>query len=154
MLPLVIGRELRGLSAEVTADGAGAVRVNKIAGEIGAGTFTGSVYFQFRDELLQHAEAEMHVPAGRAVPFTLQGVSYGTLSGDVFADANLDHDLFKINLQAPTLRGEMPPPRSGSLEPLDDNPLVVVLQPLAPLPERAAMGGGPENRDPARSPWS
>ena len=87
----------QGLSAEVTADGAGAVRVNKVAGEIGAGTFTGSNVFSVSQRTSAARQGQMHVPAGRAVPVhPLRGSRTAPSSGDVFAEANLDHDLFKL----------------------------------------------------------
>ncbi|HKQ70791.1 MAG TPA: translocation/assembly module TamB domain-containing protein [Polyangiaceae bacterium] len=141
LLPHALGRVITNFDATASTDH-GAVRVDRFSGDAGTGSFKGSARFEFRDEALASATGELHVARRHAIPITLQGVSYGTIWGDVFADARRQKDEFLIELRAPTLRAELPPQRTANLETLQDNPAVIVLQPLSAPPD-GAVGGGP-----------
>jgi hypothetical protein len=143
VLPLVLGREIIRLDMQATADGSGVVRVPHFSGEMGAGAFTGQGTVVLRDNSVDHAHAELHVAKRKAIPVTMEGVSYGTVWGDVIGDARVADGQLLVTLRAPTLRLELPPQRTGNLERLDHNPAVVVLQPLSAAPPVTAMGGGP-----------
>jgi phage baseplate assembly protein gpV len=143
LLPLVLGREINRLDMQATADGSGVVRVPHFSGEMGAGAFTGQGTLVLRDNSVDHAQAELHVAKRKAIPVTMEGVSYGTVWGDVIGDARVADGQLMLNLRAPTLRLELPPQRTGNLERLDHNPAVVVLQPLSAAPPTTAVGGGP-----------
>jgi autotransporter translocation and assembly factor TamB len=143
LLPLAIGREIRQLQLDLQATQGGGIRVENIAGEIGGGRFTGVASVAVENTTLQGGHAELHVPRRQAIPITLEGVSYGTVWGDVTVDAELRSTELLVVVRAPTLRAELPPQRTAQLEPLKDDPAIFVLQPLGPPQRTQAIGGGP-----------
>ena len=148
LLPLVLGREIVRLDVQATADGSGTVHVPRFSGEMGSGSFTGQGSLVLRDNTVDHAHAELHVARRKAIPVTLEGVSYGTVWGDVIADGRVADGQLLVNLKAPTLRLELPPQRTGNLESMANNTAVLVLQPLSAAPPPTAVGGGPDPEHP------
>jgi translocation and assembly module TamB len=143
MLPLSIGRELKQLDLDLKADTKGAIRVERVAGEIGAGRFTGVASVDVSNLEIRGGHAEFHVPKRQSIPMTIEGVSYGTVWGDVYADGQLTQGDLLVNVRAPTLRIDLPPQRTAQLENLKDDPAILVLQPLGPPEHEKAVGGGP-----------
>jgi hypothetical protein len=143
VLPLLLGREINALDVQASADGSGTVQIAQVTGEMGAGAFSGQGSLTLRENAIDHAHAELHVAKRHSIPVTMEGVSYGTVWGDVIADGHVADDQFLVDLKAPTLRLELPPQRTGNLERLENNPAVVVLQPLSAEPPATAVGGGP-----------
>ena len=140
--------EIVRLDVQATADGSGTVHVPRFSGEMGSGSFTGQGSLVLRDNTVDHAHAELHVARRKAIPVTLEGVSYGTVWGDVIADGRVADGQLLVNLKAPTLRLELPPQRTGNLESMANNTAVLVLQPLSAAPPPTAVGGGPNPEHP------
>jgi len=156
LLPLAVGREIRHLNADLRANVPGALQLERFTGEIGGGKFSGKASADIGNKKIERGHMEVHVAKREAVPLTIEGVSYGTVYGDIYVDSQLTNDQMLVTVRAPTLRAEMPPQRTAKLEKLEDNPLVVLHQPLGPPPKTnakdGAVGGGPPeaNRPPIR----
>jgi hypothetical protein len=149
MLPLAIGREMKQIEIDAKFD-PNVARIERVSAEIGAGRFTGTALLDLAGVVLERGHAELHVPRRQSIPLTAEGVSYGTIWGDVFAESESTADEIHIAVRAPTLRLELPPQRTSQLESLKDNPAVAVLQPLGP-PEQPSIGGGPGAPLPTRA---
>ncbi|HEY3594735.1 MAG TPA: translocation/assembly module TamB domain-containing protein [Polyangiaceae bacterium] len=148
MLPLAVGREIRDLDMKMSLSMNG-VRIEQLSAEMGGGRFAASGNVDVRDRALTGGHFEFHVARLHSMPVTFEGVSYGNVWGDVLADAKVQNQKLLIDLKLPTLRFELSPQRTASLQKVEQNPAVVVLQPLGPQdlekPEvNMAMGGGPQ----------
>jgi autotransporter translocation and assembly factor TamB len=147
MLPLAVGREVRGLDMKMSL-GMDGVKIENLSGEMGGGRFSASGAVELKDRVLTGGRFEFHVPRLHSLPVTYEGVSYGNVWGDVLTNARVENQKLLIDVKLPTLRFELSPQRTASLEKVEDNPAISVLQPLGPKdiekPETAlAMGGGP-----------
>jgi translocation and assembly module TamB len=147
MLPLAVGREIRGLDMKLTL-GMDGVKIEKLTGDLGGGLFSVKGQVDLKDRTLAGGKLELHIPRLHSLPVTFEGASYGNVWGDMFADAKVESQQLHVDVNFPTLRFELPPQRTANLESVEKNPAVVVVQPLSPKdlesPETAiAMGGGP-----------
>jgi translocation and assembly module TamB len=147
MLPLAVGREIRGLDMKMSL-GMDGVKIEKLTGDLGGGRFSASGAVELKDRALAGARFEFHVPRLHSMPVTFEGVSYGNVWGDVLANARVENQKLLVDVKLPTMRFELPPQRTASLESTEKNPAVVVVQPLGPKdlekPETTiAVGGGP-----------
>jgi autotransporter translocation and assembly factor TamB len=142
MLPLAVGREVRRLDLKMSL-GMDGVRIETLSGELGGGKFSAKGAVELRDKALTGGRMELHVPRLRPIPITTEGVSYGNVWGDIYADAKVNGGQLEVTVKAPTLRFELPPQSTANLEKLEDNPAVAVVQPLGPPQNEKAVGGGP-----------
>lgn len=130
-----MGQEFQDAHVRIIATPTGVIRLDDIGAKGMTGSVNGWALARLDGLNLKDAAGELKIPDGQELPLALEGVPLGTMSGTVkFAVQKREKELV-ANIDVPDIHLELPASIGRSVQPLDENPDVVLSQPLAPEEE-------------------
>jgi translocation and assembly module TamB len=132
-----LGQELKGVTAQLDAEGPGEFVLSDVVAEGVAGRASGAARVHLDGLQLSEAAAVLHIAEGEEMPLTFAGVPTGRVRTEI--EIQVKNDVAARRLDAhvdvKSLHFEMPSFSSRSVQSLDDHPGVAIDVPLGPTEE-------------------
>ncbi|MFT3766019.1 MAG: translocation/assembly module TamB domain-containing protein [Minicystis sp.] len=123
-----LGQELRNAELELSGGNGGVLVLDRLRADGAKGRLNGSGSARFAGLRFQRADAHFEIKSGQELPITLEGVPMGDARGkvDIVAEKK-DRDL-SVTVGIPRLHIDLPKSSGNSVQALDDNPDIEIVQ--------------------------
>jgi translocation and assembly module TamB len=123
-----LGEPLRDLSARISMQPWGTLRIDDLSARGTTGRVEGSAQALFDGTLLKSATAELRIPRDDRLPLTLEGVALGEAYGKINVDARVsdDRSALDVDVSVPQLNMELPATAGKAVQSLAPAPHVII----------------------------